>query len=179
MGRARAGLALSLGLLRGGGLGLQRVLDLFDQCVKGSLVANRQIAQYLAVELDVGGFEALDEAAVADAGVAASGVQTNDPETAEIALLLPASGIRVLPRVLNGFLRVAKELGLIAEVAFGVLQDFLATLTRRGGVSCTSHVGFSFVLIARGSALEFHPGARLRFARWLWCESVADATGRR
>jgi len=42
--------------------------------------------------------------------------------------------------VLDGFFRVAEELGFIAEIALGVFQHFLAALARRGGVGCTSHV---------------------------------------
>jgi hypothetical protein len=99
----------------GGGLGLQRVLGLFDQGIKGHLVANRDIGQDLAVQFDVRGLEAFDEAAVADAGVAAGGVETDDPQAAEFTLLFLAIAVGVLPRVLDGFFRVAKSLDLLPK----------------------------------------------------------------
>ena len=124
---ARVGFAL--GLLCSGGLGLQRVLGLLHQTVKGNLVTNREIAEDLAVEHDVRGCEAFNESAVGHAGSAASGIESHDPKTAIIGLLLLAIDIRVLPRVLNGFFRVAEELGLISEIAAGVFQNFLMPLT--------------------------------------------------
>ena len=72
----------------GSGLGLQRVLGLFDQGIKGHLIADGDVGQHLAVEADIGGLETLDEAAVADAGTAAGGVQADDPQSADLALLL-------------------------------------------------------------------------------------------
>jgi len=57
-----------------------------------------------------------------------------------------------LPSVLDGFFRVAEELGFIAEIATGVFQDFLMPLAGSGGVCCTSHVGFFLWLVASGSA---------------------------
>ena len=142
--RQRASLAGSRwfcsGLLRCGGLRLQRVLGGFDQAGKGDFVTNREITQDLAVERDVRGVEALDEAAVGDAVVTAGGVETHDPEATTVGLLLLAGRVGVLPGVLDSFFRVAEELGFIAELALGVFQHFLAALARRGGVSCTSHV---------------------------------------
>src|SRR3954467_6815926 len=72
--RARPGLALSSGLLRCAGLGLQRVLGFLDQAVECHLVVNGEVAEHLAVEPDIGGMQPFDEAAVAHTGVAAGGV---------------------------------------------------------------------------------------------------------
>ena len=127
--RARA--SKNLGL-RCRGFGLQRVLGLFDQAIKGDLVTDGEVGKDLAIERDTGGLQAFDESAVANACVAASGVQTNDPKRAKLALLLATVTIGVLPSVLNGFFRVAEELGFITEIASGVFQYFLAALARRG-----------------------------------------------
>src|ERR1700679_2846251 len=83
--------------LLGGCLGLQRVPGLLDQRAKGRLIAHGDVGEHLAVELDPGGLEALDEAAVADAGRPAGGVQAYDPEGAPFALLLLAVAVGVLP----------------------------------------------------------------------------------
>src|SRR5206468_12492148 len=65
--RARPGARVGTdsGLLRCRGLGLQRVLGLLHQAGKSDLIANREIAQDLAVERDVRGVQPFDEAAVA------------------------------------------------------------------------------------------------------------------
>src|SRR5688500_18431266 len=80
------------GFLRGGfrsaDLFHQRVLGLFDQRVECDLIANGQIAQDFAIELNIRRLEPFDEATVADASVAAGGIEADDPQTAEIALLL-------------------------------------------------------------------------------------------
>jgi hypothetical protein len=122
---ARVGVESGL-RLGGGGLGLQRVLRLLDQGVKRGLVANGDVGQDLAVELDVRGLEALDEAAVGDARVAAGRVEADDPQAAEFGLLLAAVAVSVLPGVLDRFLSVAEQLRFAALVALGVLQHFLA-----------------------------------------------------
>src|SRR5690606_15843054 len=105
-----------------------------------------------AVESDIGGLEAFHEAGVADTGIAAGGVETHDPQRTHVALLLATGDVGMLPSVLDSFLRVAEELRFVAERAFGVFQHFLSALTRRGGVSCTSHVISFFDLVGGGSA---------------------------
>ena len=145
----------------GSGLGLQRVLGLFDQGIKGHLIADGDVGQHLAVEADIGGLETLDEAAVADAGTAAGGVQADDPQSADLALLLLAIAVGVLPGVLDSVFGVAEELLLIAEVALGVLQDLLAALARRGGVCGTRHVVLC-VFEPVGRLVRIHPPGRFR-----------------
>ena len=134
--------------LGGSGLGLQSGLDRFDQAGEGDFVTDREIAQDLAVELDVGGVETFDEAAIGDAVATASSVEAHDPKTAAIGLLLLARDVGVLPGMLDGFFRIAEELGFVAEIALGVFQDFLVSLFSGGSVRCTSHVGL-FLLVNR------------------------------
>ena len=137
---------------------------------------NGDVGQDLAVQFDVRGLEALDEAAVADAGVAAGGVETDDPQAAEFTLLLLAIAIGVLPRVLDGFFRVAIELGFDAEISLGVFQDFLAPLAGSGGVCCTSHVVFSFWLNRRRVGWEDHPPGVVDVMRSKRSETVGQTT---
>ena len=127
-----ARLAFWLGLLRCGGLGLQRVLGCLDQARKSGFGADREVAEGLAVERNVRGVEALDEAAVRDAVRTEGRVEAHDPETAEFTLLLLAIAVGVLPRVLDGFLRVAKELRFAAEIALGVFQRLFVPLAGSG-----------------------------------------------
>jgi len=123
-------------------------LDRFVRAGEGDFVTDREIAQDLAVELDVGGVKTFDEAAVGDAVITASSVEAHDPKTAAIRLLLLAVDVGVLPGMLDSFFRVAEELGFIAEIALGVFQDFLVSLFSGGSVRCTSHVGL-FLLVNR------------------------------
>ena len=58
--------------------------------------------------------------------------------------------------MLHRLLGVAKQLGFITEIAFGVFQDFFATLTRRGSISCTRHVLY-LVLVPVGRLVRIHP----------------------
>jgi hypothetical protein len=142
--------------LGGGGLGLQGGLGLFDQARKRRGVGNRDLGELATVELDVGGLEAFDEAAVADAGLAAGGVQTHDPKATHVGLLLLAIDVGVLPGMLDSFFRVAEELGLAAEIAFGVFQHFLVAFAGRRGVGCTSHVLYR-CLEPAGRLVRIHP----------------------
>ena len=59
---------------RGLALGLERALGGVDQLAKRGGVGRSQIGEDLAVHIDVGGLQALDETAVSDAGVAGCGV---------------------------------------------------------------------------------------------------------
>src|SRR5438105_3347248 len=128
----------------GGSLRLQRVLGFLDQAGKRHAVGDRDLGELAAVQLDVGGLEPLDEAAVAHASLAAGGVQAHDPKAAHVGLLFLAVDIGVLPGMLDRFLGIAEQLGFVAEIALGVFQDFLVSLARRGGVCSTSLVRWWF-----------------------------------
>jgi len=133
LGASRAGSRYQeLGFRGSGGLGLQRGFHLGDDAGKGDFVTDREIRQNLAVHLDVRGVEAFDETAVADVLGAAGGVQTDDPETTAVGLLLLAGGVSILPGVLDSVFGVAEELRLVAEIATSVFQRFLMTLAGSG-----------------------------------------------
>src|ERR1035441_706477 len=84
------------------GLGLQRVLGLYDQGFKRDFVAHGNVRKDLAVELDIGGAEAFNEAVVAEAGGTAGGVEAHNPQGSPIALFFPAVTVGILPGVLDG-----------------------------------------------------------------------------
>ena len=92
------------------GLGLQRILGALDQTAESGRVGDRNLGELATVELDVSGLETLDEAAVTDTGFTAGGIQTHDPKTAHVGLLLLAIDVGVLPGVLDRFLGVAEQL---------------------------------------------------------------------
>src|SRR4051794_26563104 len=84
-----------------GGLGLwhsrraQLGLRDLDQRHEGRRVVDRQVGEDLAVDLDPGLTQTLDEAVVGDSLSAGSGVDALDPELAELALLRPAVAVAV------------------------------------------------------------------------------------
>src|SRR5919112_4261867 len=57
-------------------------------------VAHGDVGQHLAVELDAGQLEAVDERAVAQAILARGGVDAHDPQAAEVALAVAAVAVR-------------------------------------------------------------------------------------
>ena len=70
-----------------------------DQCGEGRGVGDGQVGEHLAVDLDPGVVQAVDEAAVADAVEPAGRVDALDPELAELALAGTAVAEGVLERV--------------------------------------------------------------------------------
>ena len=142
--------------LSGAGLGLQGGLRLFDQAAKSNGVGDRNFRKLTTIELNISGLEAFNKAAVAHTRLAAGSIETHDPKATHVGLLLLAIDVSVLPSVLHRLLGVAKQLGFVTEIAFGVFQDFFATLTRRGSISCTRHVLY-LVLVPVGRLVRIHP----------------------
>src|SRR4029079_671414 len=80
----------------------------------------------LAIEFGARGLEAADELSVRQPVGARPGVDANDPQLAEIALLAATAGERVVPRLVDGFLRRPIQLALVEEKALRLLQQLLA-----------------------------------------------------
>ena len=86
-------------------------------------VVDGQVGQDLAVDLDTGGLEALDEAVVGHPLGAGRGVDPLDPQLAEVALVLAPVVVAVDQRVGDLLLRLAVEPRALAAVAAGALED--------------------------------------------------------
>src|SRR5215207_8128479 len=67
-------------------------------------VADGDVREHLAVELDAGLLQAVHELAVAHALLAGGGVDAHDPEPAEVALLVAAVAVGVGVRLYEGLL---------------------------------------------------------------------------
>ena len=78
-----------------GGLGSQRGLSLVDDGLKGSRFAGGEVSQNLAVHVDAGQLQAVDEAGVGQAVQTHAGVDALNPQAAEIALLIAPVAIGV------------------------------------------------------------------------------------
>src|SRR5271156_2379199 len=92
------------GVVADGGLGLG------DEGGESSSVVHGNVGEHLAVELDTGGLEAVDELRVADAVDLGGGVDAHDPEGTVLPLLLLAAAVGELESTLDGFLRCLVEL---------------------------------------------------------------------
>src|SRR5919112_4008898 len=74
--------------------------DLVGERTKRLRIAHGDIGQDLPVDLDAGLAQPVDEHVVAHVVLPRGGVDAHDPEAAEIALLILAIAIRVLPAAL-------------------------------------------------------------------------------
>src|SRR4051812_49918972 len=70
--------------------GRRRLAGALGESAEGLGVAHGDVSQHLAVELDAGELQAVDEGAVAHAVLARSGVDADDPQAAEVALAVAA-----------------------------------------------------------------------------------------
>src|SRR5258706_6636303 len=95
---------------------------------KCSGVPDREVRQDLAIDLDVGGLQALDEAAVGPAVAAHCGVDPDDPQGAHLALpLLPVAGC-VGHRMEQGLASRFDQPRAGTDPTLGILEEALVAL---------------------------------------------------
>src|SRR6185436_8389189 len=111
---------------------------LCDGSKSGGLV-HRQIREHLAIDVDTGLLQAIDETAVAQVELAGRRVDALDPQRAEVAFLEPASAVRVLAGLDDGLLRRAEYLAAGVVVALRLLENFLVACTRGDASLYTCH----------------------------------------
>ena len=116
------------------GLRLERVLSELDDFAKRGGVRGGEVGEDLAVQFDLRGLQALDEAAVGHANGADGGVDTGLPEITEGALLGLAVAEGVLPAVIKGVGGVTVELGALEAKTFGGAQCPLAAAAGGDGI---------------------------------------------
>src|SRR5205085_8421076 len=106
--------------LRASGFGLGR------EFFKRGRTGNRELGKAFAVERHAGVLEAADELAVREAVLPCGGVDADDPQPTEVALLAAASHEGVLQRGVDRFFRRAIQLALVGVIALGERQPILA-----------------------------------------------------
>src|SRR5262249_10916557 len=116
---------------------------LLDDTPERRFIENREVREDLAIDLDAGFLQARHELAVGHARGASAGVDARDPERAEVALLVAAVAVGVLPRAHHRFLGDAIDVLAPAAVTLGLLQDFLVARARRYSTFYARHVGGS------------------------------------
>jgi hypothetical protein len=103
----------------------ERLLGLGDQRSECLRLVDRHVGQHLAVDLDAGLVQAVDQAAIGQAVLAGGGVDALDPERAEIALADLAVAIGVLQRLLDRLLGDADGVLAAAVETLGGFRTFL------------------------------------------------------
>jgi len=86
---------------------------------------NRELGEHLAIDLHALLREPVDEHGVLGSRTADRGIETDDPETAEIALLLFAVHVGVLSRLDHALLRLHERRATDALIALCELADLL------------------------------------------------------
>src|SRR5262245_5684440 len=114
-------------------LGVNRRARDLNQARERRGVVDGEVREDLAIHLHARETQALDKAVVRHAVRASAGIDSRDPQLAEIALAVTAVTIRVLHRVQHLLLRLAVQAGALATVAAGPFQDGPALLL---GVYC-------------------------------------------
>jgi anti-sigma28 factor (negative regulator of flagellin synthesis) len=129
-----------------GGFRTESGLRLANDPLEHGGVGDGQFGQHLAVQEDVGFLESGDELGVGHAERAHAGVDPDDPELAEIALLVLAPGVGVLEGLgdlLDGLAPTVIPVGIIT---LGDLENLLLSLPRVDS-AFDSHGTLSFWLV--------------------------------
>src|SRR5262249_34419672 len=112
--------------------GYQRRLGALGDRAERGRVAGGDVREHLAVHLDAGLLQPLDEAAVRQVEGAHRGVDAYDPQRAELALLHLAITVGVDEPALDRFARLPIELAPSADVALGELENLLVAFAGLG-----------------------------------------------
>ena len=131
---------------------IEGVAGFIHDRLEGWLVIDRDVGQDLAVELDVGEFEAFDETAVGDPFSADCGTETGDPESAEIALAGLAVTVGPIFALHLRIFCVAEEFGTAAAISFRGCYDALAARPAGWSICGSWHV--IKLRVWRGASLE-------------------------
>src|SRR5688572_3921215 len=89
-------------------------------------LGGREARQHLAIEAAAGGFQSAHHLRVGQTVLAGAGVDADNPEAPEIALLVLPPDVGVLGRRINRFLRLAIQLALGLVKPFRTLEQLLA-----------------------------------------------------
>src|SRR2546423_6154338 len=107
---------------------LDGLLDASGDFAKRRRLVDREVGEHLAIEVDVGEFQAVHELAVAQSIGARRRADANDPERAELALLELAAREGEIQRALDLLFRMAIELALGAAIAASQFQNVFTFL---------------------------------------------------
>src|ERR1700750_2776172 len=102
-------------------------------------VAHGEVGQDLAVDGDLSLGQAVDQAAVRQTELTGGSIDTNDPQGAELTLVLLAPDVGVLATLDDGLGGYAEDLATGVVIALCTADDFLMTTTGGNATLNTSH----------------------------------------
>jgi hypothetical protein len=104
----------------------------FDDFIERDRVGDRHIGEHFTVENDVGLLQAANELAVTESAHTDGGVDTNDPQGAEVSFANATVASREHVRAQNGFFHGAQQFAATAAKALrSFKKSFLRSTTRR------------------------------------------------
>lgn len=109
---------------------LSGVFHLVNDGLEGSGVVEGEVGEHLAVDLDTSLMDEAHELAVGEILHAGSGVDTLNPESAEVALLVLAVAVGVGKTLFPGVLGYGPHIAAATEVSAGEFEDFLSASSR-------------------------------------------------
>src|SRR5690606_36251687 len=112
-----------------------------DQRPEGLGDVHGQVSEDLAVDLDLGPLEAVDEAAVGQALLPRGGVDPGDPQAPEVALALAAVPVLVPQRVHHGLVGDPVATAAGAAESASAVHDGPTRLARGDGTLDACHDG--------------------------------------
>src|SRR5215472_2660926 len=133
-------------------------LCLLRQRTEGRGVVHRDVGEHLAVDLDAGLVQSVDDAAVGKAVDTRRRVDARDPQRAELTLVLPPVAVGVLPRLDDGLLRRAIDLAPGVVVALRLAKNFLVTAAGRHATLYSCHSAARLTLIGKKLLEAAHIG---------------------
>lgn len=121
-------------------LGLKSLLGDGGELVEGLDVLVGHLSEDLAVELDAGELQAVHELGVGDVVHAGGGVDTGDPEAADLTLLVAAIAVLVLEGVLHLLLGVLIGTGCLTVITLCAVKDGTTLLLGVHSALDTCHI---------------------------------------
>ena len=103
------------------------LLHLVDNGLESLRIVEGKVGQNLTVHLDAGGVQLVDELAVVHAILAYGGVDTDNPQAAELTLLVSSVAISVGLTLFVRVFRHSPDVLSRTELTFGLFQDFLSS----------------------------------------------------
>src|SRR5262245_49718257 len=149
-----------------------------DDLAERRWIADGEVGQDLAVDLNARFGHAANQLGVRKAILAHGGVDADDPQAAEFPLPLLAAVEHVAPGVTNGFERNLPVVVAVAAETLGVLENAIAAAPRFESTFCARHLWTSlfrhFVISSRTGASDESgaPATRARGCRDAACASA-------
>src|SRR4051794_39185105 len=126
-------------------------------------VADGDVGEHLAVELDPGELQPVHELAVVQAVLARGGVDARDPQPAEVALAVAAVAVRVRVRLHDRFLGALVVAVRLAAEALRALERRAALLLRVDGPLDARHLPTPSSFLTRLASWSFRITGRPRW----------------